>query len=195
MRYRWFFVLSLLVARSALAAGVDDLLGSWKCQSEAGVTALEFESADRMRFEGDASSYTLSDKTLQIHAQDGDTDYPYRLVKGVLSIDFPDGSQLVCRRSESGGQNLWSLQGRFCSAAAGNGPSWLVFNGRGGVHSSLDKGGPTAKPGRYAIRGNALSLTYAGGGTVDGTVKARSDDGHVSALELQGRLYAIDLCR
>ena len=125
----------------------DGLLGRWKCSNSYGVASLEFQTGNRLVYEGEAMTYEQGPGVLRVQEEDGPAEYRYALKGDVLQLVFPEGDRMECRRvpggggaarggadsrlgsgspgagQPSGGGSANLLQGRFCSYAGSSGSS------------------------------------------------------------------------
>lgn len=132
-----------------------DLTGTWIFQTQQGQLVLEFKSASQLTFNGEATQYQLKQGVIQAMGDYGWIDYPYTLNQGLLTITFPDGTQIPFTRASStsmnqqgmsqqgtnqqgGGGSTWQLSGSLCnwSGSSGSSSSYsstrkLIFDGQG----------------------------------------------------------------
>lgn len=125
----------------------DGLLGRWKCSNSYGVASLEFQTGNRLVYEGETMTYEQGPGVLRVQEEDGSAEYRYALKGDVLQVVFPEGDRMECRRilagegAPRGGTDLklgsgspgagqpggtgsaHLLQGRFCSYAGSSGSS------------------------------------------------------------------------
>jgi hypothetical protein len=129
----------------------SNLIGTWIFQNQQGQLVLEFKSASQLTFNGSTTQYQLKQGVIQAMGDNGWIDYPYTLNQGVLTITFPDGTQIPFTRGSAtamnqqgmnqqggGGGSTWQLNGALCnwSGSSGNESSYsstrkLVFDGQG----------------------------------------------------------------
>jgi len=88
------------------AAGTADeyarLKGLWQCEEEGVQGTLEFQSRERLLFNGEASRYVLLPGTVRVPGDYGPVDYAYRFQGEALVILSPDGSVMQCRKAKKG---------------------------------------------------------------------------------------------
>ena len=133
----------------------SDLTGTWIFQNQQGQLVLEFKSASQLTFNGETTQYQLKQGVLQAMGDYGWIDYPYTLNQGILTITFPDGTQIPFTKSSStsmnqqgmnqqgtgrqgGGGSTWQLNGALCnwSGSSGSTSSYsstrkIIFDGQG----------------------------------------------------------------
>ena len=109
MHTRLFWVGSLLVALSATSADApgkaktSGLLGLWQCTSGPDSLELIFQSESVLVYDGEPSQYTLVPGAFRVEEDCGSFDYPYTLKGDSLSVIFPEGSQINCKRVKADG--------------------------------------------------------------------------------------------
>jgi len=217
--------LSLLAGVAAQAAEkTASLLGQWRCQGGEGHVLLEFQSAGRLVFDGEPSRYSLQPGLIVVEEEFGPVPYPYTVQGDKLTVQFPDGDVLRCSRaaaagkaappaSGGGGSNA-QLKGRLCnwggssSSYSGSGYSRItsmVFDGAGGVVYSSEatfssdaagyygKSGGT--PGTYQVSGDTVQIHLQDGSTTTARVNMRQNDGRITELMINGKLWAGALCQ
>ena len=130
--------------------------GSWVFSNEQGRLTLEFLSDSELSFNGETTSYKISDGIIQAMGDFSWIDYPYTMNQNILSITFPDGSVIPFTRSKqqsadnanaappaanqqtTDAGDVWQLQGAVCSWSGSSGSyssysrtQKIVFDGRG----------------------------------------------------------------
>jgi len=217
----------LLVLMWPLLVGAAEqgLLGKWQCQSDEGAVSLEFQSRDRLLYDGEPSRYTLQPGVILVDEEFGPVAYRYRLQNNQLAVVFPEGASLQCQRVASkgskraaaatgagGGMAANLLQGRLCNwGGASNSASGyyrlssMVFDGNGGVVYSNEAsfgseaggyyGSGGGVPGRYRIEGNVVHIRLDDGSSTAAQVNMRQNDGRITELMSKGQLWADALCQ
>ena len=134
----------------------SNLIGTWIFQNQQGQLLLEFKSVSQLTLNGETTQYQLKQGVIQAMGDNGWIDYPYTMYQGVLTITFPDGTQIPFTRSSSaamnqqgmnqqgtnqrtgGGGSTWQLSGTLCSwSGSSNSTSSysstrkLIFDGQG----------------------------------------------------------------
>jgi hypothetical protein len=133
----------------------SNLTGTWIFQNQQGQLVLEFNTASQLTLNGASTQYQLKQGVIQAMGDYGWIDYPYTLNQGVLTITFPDGTQIPFTKSSStainqqgmnqqganqqgGGGSAWQLRGSLCnwSGSSSSTSSYsstrkLVFDGQG----------------------------------------------------------------
>lgn len=197
------------------------LLGQWQCQNDEGQVLLEFQSANRLIFDGEPSRYSLQPGIIVVEEEFGPVPYPYTVQGNKLTVQFPDGDVLRCSRAApagkaappaAGGGNNAQLKGRMCNWG-GSSSSYsrsgysrittMVFDGAGGVVYSNeatfsgDAGGYYGKsggvPGRYQVSGDSVQIQLENGSKMSGRVNMRHS-GRITELMINGQLWAGALC-
>ena len=96
--------LLLIVLGSPMAVMADmadrfaSLKGIWTCEEEGTRSTLDFQSANRLVYNGTATLYRASGNVLSVQEEYGITNYYYTLQGGMLTILSPDGSISNCKR-------------------------------------------------------------------------------------------------
>lgn len=152
----------------------------------------------------------------------GPVPYPYTVQGDQLMVRFPDGDVLRCSRAAAAGKAAppatgdgvnAQLKGRLCnwggssSSYSGSGYSRItsmVFDGAGGVvysseaTFSSDAGGYYGKsggtPGTYRVSGDTVQIRLQDGSTTTARVNMRQNDGRITELMINGKLWAGALC-
>jgi hypothetical protein len=149
--------------------------------------------------------YVLSSGKLLITFPDG-TQLPF--VKAASAT----ASQGKTTQPTGAGGPLWQLQGSLCywSGSSSSYSSYsrtekLTFDGKGnfifGKEGSFSgdagltySGNPNVDGGTYRIEGNKVTLTFRSGEVYQLDINIRQDDGRITELMYQGKLYAVSLC-
>lgn len=176
------------------------LLGHWQCQSDEGQLLLEFQSANRLIFDGEPNRYSLQPGIIVVEEEFGPVPYPYVLQGDKLTVQFPDGDALRCMRAAArraapaapakppaaGGGSNAQLKGRLCNWGGSSSSSSgyyritsMVFDGAGGVVYSSEATFGSDAGGYYGKSGGTPGSYQVSGDTVQirlqdgGTTTAR----------------------
>lgn len=196
------------------------LIGQWACQTGQGTAQLAFVSDRELVFNGERTSYQMAGAAIQVQGEWGPVIYQYVLDGDRLAVTAPDGSAMQCQRQAGGvaagapgGGMEGALQGPHCSysSSAGGGYSSLYklyFDGQGRFTSGTESaysGDPGSayglsndpNAGMYRVSGNSegaeIQMRFPDGSTAVAYVKL-VENGQIVALQLNGRLYAPQLC-
>lgn len=149
--------------------------------------------------------YTLSQDKLLITFPDG-TRVPFTRVSSGAS------NQTVTKKQSSGGGMVWQLQGSLCywSGSSGSNSSYsrserINFDGKGnftyGKESSFSgnagiaySGNPNVEKGTYRVEEKFVFLQFQSGESYQVEIIMRQDNGRITELKYQGKLYATSLC-
>ena len=149
--------------------------------------------------------YTLSQGVLTITFPEG-TRIPF-----TRAPSSPMNQQGKNQQSAGGG-SVGQLRGSLCSWSGSSNSSSsystsqkIVFDGQGhfqfGSESSFSgdaglaySGNPNIKRGNYSVGKNTVTLYYQDGDKYEFQIKIREDNGMITTLEYNGRLYAKVLC-
>lgn len=211
-----------VIPLSALAAGQSSgLLGRWDCQGEEGATVLDFQSANRLRYDGEENAYRIQGNAIMIPGLFGEERYPFKLQGNKLAVTFPEGETIRCRRAggtkqtpgQQAGSNNTALRGRLCqwtgSSSSYSGTSSsrtqsAQFDGQGNlIYSSessfssnegLAYGGSGGTRGVYQVQGNTVNIRLEDGSEFRAQVNMRQNDGRITELMIDGKLWAGALC-
>lgn len=224
MRAILFVLLFATLPASALAAGQPSgLLGRWNCQGEGGATVLDFQSSSRLVYDGEENAYRIQGNAIMIPGLFGEEAYRFKLQGKKLAVTFPEGETIRCQRAGSAkqvpekqqqaGGNSAALRGRLCqwtgSSSSYSGTSSsrtqsAQFDGQGNlVYSSessfssgagLAYGGSGGTRGVYQVQGNQVQIRLEDGSEVAATVNMRQNDGRITELMINGKLWATGLC-
>lgn len=211
------------IPSAALAADkTSGLLGQWNCQSEEGSVALEFRTQNELIYGGEPSRYMLRPGVIVVPGDFGPEEYRYTLKGNQLNLIFPQGERAECRRAAAnareappatGGGNPAQLRGRLCkysgssSSYSGSSYSSLAtaeFDGQGhlvyGNESSFSNqagmgyGSRGGARGTYRINGDQVFIRLEDGSTATAQVHFRQDDGRITELMVDGKLWGAGLC-
>lgn len=94
-----FFSLFLCMSVPASAEDYALLKGQWQCVEEDVQSTLDFQSEDRLLFNGDPSGYQLMPGAIRLLGDFGPEDYFYQLDGNTLIIVSPDGSVMKCEKA------------------------------------------------------------------------------------------------
>lgn len=211
-----------VIPLSALAAGQSSgLLGRWDCQGEEGATVLDFQSANLLRYDGEENAYRIQGNAIMIPGLFGEERYPFKLQGSKLAVTFPEGETIRCRRAggtkqtpgQQEGSNNTALRGRLCqwtgSSSSYSGTSSsrtqsAQFDGQGNlIYSSessfssnegLAYGGSGGTRGVYQVQGNTVNIRLEDGSEFMAQVNMRQNDGRITELMIDGKLWAGALC-
>jgi len=113
------------------------------------------------------------------------------------------------------GGNVYLLQGTVCSYSGQTDSSantsysstdWASFDGRGGFKYGSDSSfssdaglyyggdGDSGNSGTYRIQGDKIQLTFSDGSSDTAYVHYRQDDGSITEVKYEGKLYGASLC-
>lgn len=200
------------------------LLGTWLCWGPGGTSQLVFESKDRLVYNGDPAIYKRVPGAIRVQADGRTEDYRYTLKGNILSITFPNGTCLQCRRVAAASSNKgepapsakgseWQLKGLLCSwgGSSSSGSSYsrstrVSFDGHGqfryasessfssGSGGAYGRNAGSGNSGRYRVAGNQVYLTFSDGSTGVAQVVMRQNSGRITEIKYKGQLYASGLC-
>jgi len=183
--------------------------GRWLFQNQQGQLVLEFLSASQLTFNGETTQYQLREGIIQAQGEYGWVDYPYTLNEGILTVTFPDGTQIPFTKTSSantsqqgtgqpainqqaaGGGSAWQLKGSLCSWSGSSNSSSsysstkkIVFDGQGnfqfGSESSFSSNAGIA----YSGNPNVETGTYiVAESTV--TLRFRSGEAYVAKINMR----------
>jgi hypothetical protein len=149
--------------------------------------------------------YTLSQGRLVITFPDG-TQIPF------TQTASPTVNQQVAGNQPSGGNLAWQLQGMLCywSGSSGSSSSYssserISFDGRGnftfGRESSFSGnagiaygGNPNVQSGTYRVEERFVVLQFQSGESYQVQINMRQNNGRITELIYNGKLYATALC-
>lgn len=211
---------------SALAAGQSSgLLGRWDCQGDEGATVLDFQSGNRLLYDGEENAYRIQGNAIMIPGLFGEERYRFKLQGNKLAVTFPEGETIRCRRTgakqtpgkqqQAGGNNA-ALRGRLCqwsgSSSSYSGTSYsrtasIEFDGQGnamygGSESSFSGNegiaygsGEGGTRGVYQVRGNEVHIQLEDGTDIMARINMRQNNGRITELMVNGKLWASGLCQ
>ena len=78
---------------------LNELLGLWQCQEEGQSSTLEFQSKNRLLYNGEPANYTLAPGVIRLETEYGPVDYRYTLEGNKLLIFDPNGLLTQCQRA------------------------------------------------------------------------------------------------
>ncbi len=200
-----------LIAFLVLGLHGDTLIGKWVSKNPQGGVYLTFLSDSQLIYDGDRVQYVRKKNVIRVAGDYGYVDYPYTLKKDTLRISFPEGYQLNFSRIKNVKltKNSGGLRGKFCnySSSLNGGYSstrWVIFDGRGnlqtgsgasysGADGSYSGDGADAR-GRYRLENSNIIIDTDGGYHYVGAVIERFGNGRISALKINGLIYARTLC-
>lgn len=214
----------LLFSTSVMAAGKNGLLGNWTCQGDGGTTSLVFQSANTLVYDGEMNSYRLQGDAILVPGDWGEEAYRYVLKGNRLQVTFPEGDRISCKRVPAGkreaqreagtqGGNA-QLRGRLCqwsgSSSSYSGSSYsrtasIEFDGQGNAMYSSESsysgnagmayGSSGGTRGQYQVDGNQVRIRLEDGSNVVAQVNMRQNDGRITELMANGKLWATGLCQ
>lgn len=218
-------LLGLLLATSAAAAEKSGLLGSWTCQGDGSTTSLVFQSANTLLYDGEMNSYRLQGDAIMVPGDWGEEAYRYVLKGNRLQVTFPEGDRISCKRVSAKGRQVLKggagaqggnaqLRGRLCqwsgSSSSYSGSSYsrtamIEFDGQGNAMYSSESsysgnagmayGNSGGTRGQYQVEGNQVTIRLEDGSNVVAQVNMRQNDGRITELMANGKLWATGLCQ
>ncbi|GAB4292940.1 MAG: hypothetical protein Kow0096_08170 [Thiohalomonadaceae bacterium] len=221
MRWHLLAAAGFLLSASVVAAAdkTAPLRGQWQCQGGEGGVLLEFQTANRLVFDGEALRYSVKGSVLLVEEEFGVVSYPYAIAGDRLTVQFPAGDVLRCTRAATrktpatpaAGGGTAQLKGRLCNWGGSSGStsgyyrlSAMVFDGSGGVVYSSEasfssgaggyygQGGGT--PGSYQVSGDTVQIRLQDGSQTTARINMRQNDGRITELMINGQLWAGALC-
>jgi hypothetical protein len=84
----------------ALADDYAQLKGCWQCQIDGESIALEFESRQKLLYNGEAYNYQLTPGVIQVQEGYDLENYFFKIEGGILFVQSPDGSIMQCKRTK-----------------------------------------------------------------------------------------------
>lgn len=205
-------------------ASPQGLLGKWQCQGEEGVSTLDFLDGTHLVYDGEANDYRVQGTSIMIAGMFGEEAYRYKLSGKKLAVTFPDGERISCVRAGKGartpaaaaggsGGNA-ALRGKLCrwsgSSSSYSGTSYsstasIEFDGQGnamygGSESSFSSneglayGGGGGTRGVYQVRGDDVRIQLEDGTDITARINMRQNDGRITELMTNGKLWATGLC-
>jgi len=139
------------------AKAPPSLLGSWQCWGVSGTSVLVFESRNRLVYNGDPATYSLAPGVIRVQADGRTEDYRYHLKGDTLSITFPGGACLQCRRQQEGGHRGGTAPG---VAPSGKGLEWQLRGLLCSWGGSSSSGGSYSRSTRVSFDGHG-TFRYA----------------------------------
>lgn len=221
----WFLMLCLTTSFALAAEKPANLMGRWNCQGEDGVSILEFQSGNQLVYDGEANIYRLQHGAIMVQGMWGEEAYRYRLKGHRLDVTFPEGETIQCSRENASGKqrnttapsaggSTASLRGRLCqwsgSSSSYSGSSYsrtasIDFDGQGNVvygsessfsgNAGSAYGGSGGTRGSYRVDGESVSIHLEDGSQVVAQVSMRQNDGRITELMANGKLWATGLCQ
>ena len=80
------------------------LKGCWQCQIDGEMIILEFESRQKLLYDGEAYNYQLSPGVIRVQEGYGLENYFFKMERGILFVQSPDGSIMQCKRAKKSQQ-------------------------------------------------------------------------------------------
>ncbi|MFH2139589.1 MAG: hypothetical protein ABII63_02210 [Pseudomonadota bacterium] len=214
----------LVFSTPALAAAKNGLLGEWTCQGDDGTTSLAFRSADSLIYDGEMNRYRLQGDAIMVQGEWGEEAYRYTLKGDRLKVTFPEGDRISCKRVSTAGRQKEDrnraqrgnaqLRGRLCqwsgSSSSYSGSSYsrtssIEFDGQGNAlysnessysgNAGMAYGNSGGTRGQYQVAGNLVTIRLEDGSQVVATVNMRQNDGRITELMENGKLWATGLCQ
>lgn len=200
------------------------LKGKWLFQSPEGEIVLIFLSDNQLSLNGEQTQYQLKTGIIQAMGDYGWVDYPYSMSQGKLLITFPGGTQVPFTKTsdsvvtqqvtgnQSAGGAVGNLKGTLCSWSGSSGGSSsysrterISFDGIGnftfGNESSFSGNAgiaygsnPNVQRGTYRVEESAVILQFQSGESYRVEIKMRQNNGMITELMHNGKLYAKGLC-
>lgn len=183
---------------------------------------LDFRSSDRLIYDGEENGYRIQGNAILIAGLFGEESYRFKLHGGKLAVTFPEGETIRCQRGggvkqqpgqpQAGGNNA-ALRGRLCQWS-GSSSSYSGSSYSNTQHADFDGQGKLVYGSEMAYSGNE-GIAYAGGGGTRGvyrvqgeqvsirleddsefmaSVNMRQNDGRITELMINGKLWATSLC-
>ncbi|GAB4127270.1 MAG: hypothetical protein Fur0040_10090 [Sideroxydans sp.] len=218
----YLFLLCGCLMSAAVWAAPAELTGRWDCQGEDGATVLDFRSRDRLIYDGEENSYRIQGNAIMIPGLFGEEPYRFKLQGDKLAVTFPEGETIRCQRAgsarqkqgeqQAGGNNA-ALRGRLCqwtgSSSSYSGSSYsrsqrADFDGQGHLvygsemaysgNEGIAYSGGGGTRGKYQVQGDRVQIRLEDGSEVTATVNMRQNDGRITELMINGKLWAAGLC-
>lgn len=213
----------LLISFSVFAAEKGGLMGEWACQGDGGASTLVFKNANTLIYDGESNTYRLQGDAIMVPGDWGEEAYRYSLKGNRLKVTFPEGDVISCKRVPAGkkearkgaganGGNA-QLRGRLCqwsgSSSSYSGSSYsrtakIEFDGQGNAlyssessysgNAGMAYGNSGGTRGRYQVTGDQVRLQLEDGSDVVAQVNMRQNDGRITELMANGKLWATGLC-
>lgn len=218
----WLMWLCTVFSAAFAAENTAGLLGPWSCQSDDGKVALEFRTQNELVYGGEPVRYMLRPGAIIVPGDFGPEEYRYTLKGNHLNLIFPSGQHVECRRTAAnateapaatGGGNPAQLSGRLCkysgSSSSYSGSSYsslstAEFDGRGhlvyGSESSFSSqagsgyGSRGGTRGTYRINGDKVFIQLEDGSATTARVNFRLNDGRITELVVDGKIWGAGLC-
>lgn len=211
----------LLISSSVFAADKNGLMGEWSCQGDGGASTLVFQNANTLIYDGETNSYRLQGDAIMVPGDWGEEAYRFSLKGNRLKVTFPEGDEINCKRVAAGKKEVRKgaqggnaqLRGRLCqwsgSSSSYSGSSYsrtamIEFDGQGNaIYSSessysgnagMAYGNSGGTRGQYQVEGNQVRIRLEDGSNVMAQVNMRQNDGRITELMANGKLWATGLC-
>ena len=154
-------VILLLSAPIDSAAMYSQLKGYWSCQEDGQSVSLEFQSPQKLLYNGQPYSYQLGPGVMQVMEGNNLVNYFFTLEKGIFTIFSADGSVTLCRKAQK--PKLTGTRKRPGKTAPQNRPTtssvqdWPPRYAR--PQGSIDEHNPGAQALLYKFAGRWDSVT------------------------------------
>jgi len=186
----------------------SSLAGRWVFQNQEGQLNLEFLSSGQLAFNGETTQYQLKEGIIQAMGDYGWIDYPYTIDREILTITFPDGTNIPfsraatspgnqqnnlqgINRQQAGEGSSWQLRGTLCSWSGSSNDyssysrtQKVVFDGQGNFQAGSESSFSGDAGIAYSGNPNAQSGTYIIG---ERTVTLYYQDGSVREFKINMR--------
>ncbi|MDD2928466.1 MAG: hypothetical protein PHY50_01415 [Sideroxydans sp.] len=170
------------------------------------------------------SSYRLQGDAIMVQGDWGEEAYRYTLKGNRLQVIFPEGDRISCKRvtaesrqAENGNRAQGGdaqLRGRLCqwsgSSSSYSGSSYsrtasIEFDGQGNAlyssessysgNAGMAYGNSGGTRGQYRVEGDQVTIRLEDGSNVVARVNMRQNDGRITELMANGKLWATGLCQ
>ena len=146
---------SFLVSCTAQVFSQQSLIGTWRYETDYGVSQITFNGDNTVIIDGETSKYAIQGENIIVTDEYGSFSYPYQIGNGKLVITFPDGTQVEFQKtgqhhnapsvSQGTGQqkniqggNVGQLFGKLCFYSGSSSTyssysrmEYIYFDGRG----------------------------------------------------------------
>jgi len=100
----FLFILILPTFSGASEESFAPLKGYWHCQEEGVQSSLEFQSPNKLIFNGQPAAYQLLSNVLRVQEEYGLVDYYFQIQAAALIIFSPDGGVSYCQKAQKPSQ-------------------------------------------------------------------------------------------
>jgi hypothetical protein len=177
---------------------LSQLRGSWEYHTFRDKWTLVFECDHKMLFDREPADYTLVPGAIRVQDGTGSTDYPYRISSEGLTLTLPDGSNRTYRNT-SPGEAEKAVFGTMYSSLNGSsaredisfdGDHLFVLQAGTGLAGTDGHDGVVERKGVYRVEGDVVVLTFDDSTILEAKVHFRDDDGSITSVMLNDRLFA-----